>query len=340
MSNEARKTPNCLNCGFNFSESLANNYCPQCGQTNNRRNISLRFLIRDFFSSYFSLEGKTWKTLLYLLFYPGYMAKLFSEGKINRFLPPIRLYFVSSLVYFTIFSFIIDDNANLFSLERDFFKLNLNTTEDIEEDSLAVIKKKIGQAIINDHELHLYDLKDSSTVISIYRCSNIAKIYGIDAAMDSLVLYKHTSREEKIEYFSLKQVVKILSDGGSKYINTILSLLPLSILVIVPLIALLLKLFYIRRNHFFVEHMVFTLHFHSFLYILLVFFLIFVQLNILKYLIVIISIIVIYIGIALKTMYQQGIFKTLLKLLLLCSTYPLFLGLMMILVFVSSFIYL
>lgn len=54
-----------------------------------------------------------------------------------------------------------------------------------------------------------------------------------------------------------------------EFIRKGLRQLPLVLLVTLPIYALVLKLFYIRRKYFLVEHLVFLLHIHTMLFVIL-----------------------------------------------------------------------
>src|SRR5262249_47998000 len=51
------------------------------------------------------------------------------------------------------------------------------------------------------------------------------------------------------------------------FVKTLVSNLPYMMLCCVPLFALVLKLLYIRRRIFYIDHLVYALHIHSFAYV-------------------------------------------------------------------------
>jgi len=93
---------------------------------------------------------------------------------------------------------------------------------------------------------------------------------------------------------------------------------------LLPVAALLLKLLYIRRKRVYLEHLVFSLHVHAFIFSLLVLTALFDS-PILVYAILILSLV--YLFMALREVYAQTIAKTLTKLFLLLLSYGLVLGL-------------
>ncbi|MFN2623616.1 MAG: hypothetical protein ABR611_12320, partial [Chthoniobacterales bacterium] len=83
-----------------------------------------------------------------------------------------------------------------------------------------------------------------------------------------------TGREgEKKTPFGLwveKQVKEKIGEDGSRaklFMETLRSNIPGMMLCCIPLFALILKILYIRKGRFYVEHLVYALHIHTFLYI-------------------------------------------------------------------------
>jgi len=67
-----------------------------------------------------------------------------------------------------------------------------------------------------------------------------------------------------------KQVKDKIGEDGSRaklFLETLRSNIPAMMLCCIPLFALILKLLYIRQGRFYVEHLVYALHIHTFLYV-------------------------------------------------------------------------
>ena len=105
--------------------------------------------------------------------------------------------------------------------------------------------------------------------------------------------------------------------------------LPKVFFILLPIFAFLLWLLYIRRKSSFIRHFVFALHFHSFLFIVTLFYLLLsellAQFNLIGINQVVSSILVlvfmVYLFFGMRTSYGQGIGKTLLKFFLLILSY-------------------
>ena len=86
----------CANCG----QLAGPRYCGHCGQEVVARRGSLGPVLADLFSEWFALDGVLPRTLG-MLARPGRLTGAYLSGKRARYLRPLRLYFVASLVLFS-----------------------------------------------------------------------------------------------------------------------------------------------------------------------------------------------------------------------------------------------
>ena len=56
--------------------------------------------MREATGRYIAYDGKFWKTLAALLFWPGFLTREYLAGRRRRYIGPARLFLVSSLVLF------------------------------------------------------------------------------------------------------------------------------------------------------------------------------------------------------------------------------------------------
>ena len=95
----------CLNCG----NPLNGTYCSQCGQKNIPKRQTLGELFENFLGSFFSYESKFFRTLKFLLFKPGFLAREYNAGRRESYYRPARMYVFISFIYFLLF-FSLPDN--------------------------------------------------------------------------------------------------------------------------------------------------------------------------------------------------------------------------------------
>ena len=96
--------------------------------------------------------------------------------------------------------------------------------------------------------------------------------------------------------------------------------LTLMVLLMMPFLALILKLLYIRRDFYYVEHLIFSFHYHAFVFLITTL-LIFVGKYLSDWIAIPIVGIFVYQYIAMKRVYTQSYFKTFLKFLVLNFLY-------------------
>jgi hypothetical protein len=92
--------PRCTNCGATVSGS----YCSACGQAVEYQLHSFWELLREATEVVTHADSRLWRTLRALLFQPGFLTQQFLAGRRARFLPPFRLYFVLSVLFFIMVS--------------------------------------------------------------------------------------------------------------------------------------------------------------------------------------------------------------------------------------------
>jgi hypothetical protein len=91
----------CPNCGA----ALEGPFCPQCGQKASPLNPSLREFLHDLSHELVHVDGKIVQSARLLLTRPGFLSREHFEGRRVRYVSPIRLYLIFSLLYFAAAAF-------------------------------------------------------------------------------------------------------------------------------------------------------------------------------------------------------------------------------------------
>src|SRR5215469_10963942 len=89
-------TARCDNCGA----AVSGHYCAACGQRLEAPLQSLWHFTREATEDLTHTDSRLWRTLGALLFRPGYLTREFLAGRRARYLPPVRLYLVISVLFF------------------------------------------------------------------------------------------------------------------------------------------------------------------------------------------------------------------------------------------------
>jgi Protein of unknown function (DUF3667) len=302
-----RKAANCLNCGLVLDKKY--NYCPQCGQENTHNKASVRVLVWDTILNYFSFDMMFGRSLLPFLFRPGYLTTAFLNGSRVGHIHPVRLYLITNFLFFLIFVKTIDlkNVEDLLSLDNqdnkpqlitnaflyngnDTIKLSMKELADslgisrkgVKKDSLALF---LAQEIKKRKIPLNYELKEEQKddIISIGNLGINNEGKGQSFSWQKMVRNvrrKDISPSNFLDSIGWKnksprslktaeQALKIGRNDLSIFVLNAINNIPLMMILMLPLIAFYLKLFYIFSKRLYIEHLVFTFHFQSFSYFML-----------------------------------------------------------------------
>lgn len=109
------KNTTCLNCGAEIDLSF--DYCPHCGQSTFKES-DLKSFISHFMTDYFTFDSKIFKSLSPLVSRPGFLTLEYLEGKRIQYIPPLRLFIFSSIIFFLLLG-LLDTSTDLDSQNID-----------------------------------------------------------------------------------------------------------------------------------------------------------------------------------------------------------------------------
>ena len=259
----------CLNCGYEFR----GHFCPDCGQEVAEFNRPFGFVVYDFMGNFFAFDTRFLKTFKYLLFYPGYLTLEFFKGRRNSYSPPFRIFVFLSFVLFLLLSFLTDKGLDA----------ELKTTGD---NPVQMIRKEIKPGISYSVpvETEIAKAQTDSVISEIVKADSISGNLDInlddafkgdgnfrkklsqtaDILEKALVNEKDPKERQRIEeYIAMCRTPEILVSAILKYLSW-------AAFILLPLFALILKLFYVRRKKLYIQHLIFSIHLHSFLFMVLI----------------------------------------------------------------------
>jgi hypothetical protein len=86
----------CLNCGA----GIVGDYCAACGQRVENHPPTIGHLLEELFETLTHADSRLWQTVRLLISKPGLLTLEFFAGRRARYIPPIRLYFILSILFF------------------------------------------------------------------------------------------------------------------------------------------------------------------------------------------------------------------------------------------------
>jgi uncharacterized protein DUF3667 len=223
----------CENCGT----QLPGHYCPTCGQPAIDYRRSFRHVIADILDSFLSWDSKIFATFGLLLTRPWKLTNEFLAGHRVRYLNPLRLYLLVAVAFFFIVNY-TERHA-----EKDHFEPIVMDNDD----EAAVVPKPEATPPIDRPGDDFYDGKPH---VSFFDDNP-------DRPKSAIELWFQQRIEEKIGRNG---------DKAKFFFHSIMENLPIMMLTCIPIFAFLLKILYFFRRIFYIDHLIYALHIHSFAY--------------------------------------------------------------------------
>jgi hypothetical protein len=314
----------CLNCGSDLSEKDL--FCSQCGQKVDSPIIRFKDFVKDAFEDYFSIDSKIFKSLLPLLFKPGFLTIEYIKGKRNSYIPPFRMFLIISVLYFLLLS-ITNDND-------DFIKIVEPPTEKISDTLINVTKNEIKSQDVSISLNGIGDSKMANIMISLKDSSEQAYIsqHGLKAYTDSVL-----ADESFIYRFISRKFFAMFLTDGKNFGDLMFSSVQKLVFIMAPIMAFVLMLIYFRKKIFYIQHLIFAFHFHAFVFLVFIIGELFINFFGDLFLIVLFFTLLIYLLIAIKKVYKESWWRSFFNFILLFTGYCILaIPILFVLTFVSA----
>jgi hypothetical protein len=228
--------PFCPNC----YRPEPGDYCPQCGQKQAERRLTVKQLVIEFMDDQFGVNRRLPKTLKLLLFKPGFLTAEYFEGRVQQYIPPIRLYLVTSLVFFALF--LTTDSANV-SVRRE----RREFQEELQRDTALQRRVQTGRA------------RGPMIGVTIDPADTTNWLEHPDVNLFGIERFNQAA-EQRIKEFSVYGE----EEGTRRFVRSIIAEMPKVFFVLLPLYAFLLWVFFRKQRKYYVEHFIMGLHLHAF----------------------------------------------------------------------------
>ncbi len=281
----AVSTENCLNCG----EVLTGQHCSHCGQHSRVRVLSLWGLTRDVIGDLLDADSRVWRTLWPLAFRPGLLTQEFLRGRRASYTPPFRMYLVLSLVFFVVAS--ISDPGSEVALQLDEGGTNIQIRDGRQaaespqpepppaptapaapgaQPTLDAEARRLIDAVIER-------MPESERATARRELeADLARASPADLAAANRFIADPCSEEnfmidagpvlEQYEPRLREACRKIMADQQS-FGRALFENIPKMMFIFLPLIAAVLSVLYVRSGRYYVEHLLFVVHFHAFFFL-------------------------------------------------------------------------
>jgi hypothetical protein len=308
-------------------------FCHVCGQENVVPKESFGKLVVHFFYDITHFDGKFFDSLRYLLFRPGLLSKEHVKGRRARYLNPVRMYVFTSAIFFLIF-FIVVDPKGWVNTDIDKVYTKANRVKMVEELEKELIKDKKDSANLSKKIAYLKDTSHPASFSGLNKIdqadSTQPKTFAqYDSVQKTLSPGERDGWIEKIVAKKIVYTKEFQEDpntGLEKWLKEFLHQLPYLLFVSLPFFALILKLLYVRRRKefFYADHAIFSIHHYILSFILLLFCFLMGTLfdltgmeffRIILY--IFLAIWPVHLYIAMLNFYNQGWFKTFVKFIAL-----------------------
>ncbi len=319
----AEPLTHCENCGT----PLAGEFCAQCGQHAIDYRRSLFRVLLDALDSFLNWDTKFLHSLNVLLLRPWGLTNDFNAGRRARYVHPLRLYLIASIIFFLLARAINWDTpasvdltpqdrtelvASLAKLTGPESPLSPEQREQIEaartkiaeaQGALtdaergelkkafrAFVKSTVRKNITPEERVKMSRMiaripeprqrySRSSNSFNRHRAGRPARRQPHPSAFRRSRRNRHKFHltvgpddddKTPFEAWLERQIKEKIGEDGTRaklFMDTVRSNIPAMMLCCIPLFAFILKMLYIRQRRYYVEHLVYALHIHSFLYV-------------------------------------------------------------------------
>jgi Protein of unknown function (DUF3667) len=266
----------CANCGA----PLTGEYCATCGQRYEPHVHTLKHFAAEAFESITHADSRVWRTFGYLLTRPGLLTREFLNGRRVSYLPPFRLYLVISVVFF------------LVGMPT---KLNVNTRGAGETESSQELLKQAKEFEAADSPIPagvrkqtLKYLRAEAAKAAAREATGVKPAAAADGAEDEGETNNNVNVSSRglsdLSDFcdSLKKQAaaasgfrknladrcqRLANGGGASLGEVVTHNVPRAMFIFLPLLALVMKSLYWRPKRYYVEHLLFLVHNHAFVFL-------------------------------------------------------------------------
>jgi hypothetical protein len=278
----------CENCGT----ELRGHWCYECGQAAVDYNRSFGHVVLEVLDEFLNWDSKIFGTIALLIAKPWRLTIDFVEGKRVRHAHPLRLYLVAGFIFF----FAVNYGAKGLKFEPGQIPegKGAEAAAAIAEKRDEIEKELQKENLTDDERRKAQEILDSltkpgpSATVSaspvVAPSASFAPTPGVSPGVSPaepdkriygkvedrpFLVFDDAKSTTPFEKWLEERAKDKMGEHGTKmglFITTLFNNLPYMMLCCIPLFALVLKVLYIRRRIFYIDHLIYALHIHTFFY--------------------------------------------------------------------------
>ncbi len=238
----------CMNCLSPMQDGA--HYCENCGQKRiGPHDHSVWHLTVEAVGDFFHVDSKFFTTIRPLMFRPGLLTSEYLTGRRARYFHPIKMFLFLSFLYF-LTSGILDHSKQ-------------EGRDDLDRPASMVKDTATGQAKRGTYTLSLNKAYAKGINIPDDSLRKLVHKYGLNQFVS--IRFPEASVYQR---YIIKKVIKNRLDGLGNMDEAMGKTLPKMVFIFIPFFAFLLKLVYRKKRLPYFDHVVFSLHFLSFFFLL------------------------------------------------------------------------
>jgi len=277
----------CQNCGA----PLLGPHCYRCGQPVTGLVRHFTSIIGDFFDTVLNIDARVFRTLWPLFSRPGYLSCEYFAGRRVRYVSPVRLFVFLSIVTFFIARLTLSVAGDAINFNDDSIANATTVTqvEAVRDKALARLTKTraqtrdvagvdaglaTAQQAVRDkaqrriEELRAAAARGEPPPMPKPNITFFDNPRAWDAKTNPLTfqwLPAFANRWINAQIAHASSNVSRMQQDPSLFKDAILSAVPSTLFVLLPVFALMLKVLYLFKRRLYMEHLIVALHSHAFL---------------------------------------------------------------------------
>jgi hypothetical protein len=239
----------CGNCGT----PLRGEYCYQCGQPIEGLVRHFGSVLGDVVDSVFNIDARIVHTLLPLYFRPGRLTLDYFAGKRARHVTPFRLVFFLAISAFLSIQVLLRIDATGFVLYQ--------SSADVGSSSSAAA---------TGHDSHFANGNINFNGKVVWnRETKPWHLGGLPAFANDLLNDAIENARNNLHHLNSGDAVEERT-ANEHLLGGLLAVAPQVLFVLLPVFALMLKLFYVFKRRMYMEHLIVAMHSHAFIMLSLI----------------------------------------------------------------------